>query len=338
MAAPAPVRSEGASFEAHQLYLRGRHAWNRRTEEGLRQSLVFFQRAIEKDNGYASAWAGLADAYTLLGDFGLESPAVVMPPARHAAQKALDIDATLGEAWSSLGLIAAVHDWEWETAEQFFLKAIEYKPGYSTAHHWYGCDLLALHSRWREAWAEMGIARQLDPLEPSVWESYNYTYLLARQFAEAEARYRELLEQAPDFYKSYTGLGRVLAACGRFSEALAMLERGRSLAGDNPSLLAALAQVHGMSGDRAQARRLLESLRALAARRHVSNLTLAIAWLGAGETNAALDSLELAAAGNELQLGNIAVHPCYDELRGQARFDALVARMGLPQEPGVNEK
>lgn len=317
------------SLEAYSLYLQGRHAWNRRTEEGLRQSVVLFERAVATDPDCAVAHAGLADAYSLLCDFGFESAARSIPMARRAAERALVLDSTLAEAHNSLGFVVSMHDWDWAEGERRYLRAIELRPSYATAHHWYACDLLGYQSRWEPALAGMATAIALDPLEPSVVESENYIYLMARQYEEAERRYILLRQQWPGFWKTYSGLARVLSFQGRFAEAIEMLERSRAIVGDTPAVLAAFGHIHGMSGDRATARKLLERLSELALHRNVAHVTFAIAHLGTGERDRALDRLEQAAEARELQLVPIAVHPIYDELRGYARFDRLVKRIGL---------
>jgi serine/threonine-protein kinase len=323
-----PSSSVG-NVEAYSLYLRGRSAWNRRTEEGLRQSVIFFTRAIELDERCAVAHAGLADAYNLLCDFGLQAVSTSIPLARAAAVRALELDPTLAEAHNSLGFIASMHDWDWELGERYYRQAIALRPSYATAHHWYGCDLLALKKRFPEAMDELNMAIALDPLEPNLIESTCYVHLLAREYDEAERLYLRFQKQWPEFWKGYTGLGRVLAAQGRYREAAEMIERGRAIIGDTATIVAALAHVYGMWGNQDQACRFFTLLQQISARRHVSCVTSAIGYLGTNDKSTAIRCLERAAENREPLLTAIAVHPAYDELRGNARFQGLLARIGL---------
>ena len=323
------LRRSGGSFEAYNFYLKGRFAWNRRTEIGLRQSITFYERAIREDPGCALAYAGLADSYSLLCDFGLSSPVECMPKAREAALKALELDPTLAEAHTSLGFIRSAYDWVWEEGRQHYLKAIELNPGYATAHHWYGCDLLAPQGNIDGGIQEMAIARQLDPLDAILHESESYLFMLGRRFEEAERRYCAVLDQAPDLHKAYTGLGRTYALQGKYREAIEMFEKGRAIVGDVPSLLGALGQVHAWSGNRDQGRAYLSRLRDCSSRVFVASTCFALVHAGLGEKTEALDWLEYGCARREIPLTWVKVHPAYDSLRGEPRFQELLRRMGL---------
>ncbi len=325
-----PSRAE-KSIEAYSLYLRGRVAWNRRTDEGLRQSIVFYQRAVQADPSSGLAHAGLADAYSLLCDFGIEPAPKVIPLAREAALRALELDETLAEAHVSLGYLVSMHDWNWELGEHHYLHAIRLNPGYVTAHHWYGCDLLALRGRHEEARREIEIARQLSPLEPSITETEAYMQMLARRYAESETAFRRLVEECPDYYKSHTGLGRVLAAQGRYEEAIATIEAGRAIAGDLPSVLGLLCQVRGMKGDRGEAERLLAQITVMAKHRHVSGIVFGLANEGLGRADEALAWLEQACEQREMSMTHIGVHPAYDGLRAHPRFGKILSRVGLAE-------
>jgi serine/threonine-protein kinase len=325
----AMLRRSGGSFEAYNFYLKGRFVWNRRTDVGLRQSITFFERAIREDPTCALAFAGLADAYSLLCDFGFMSPVEAMPKAREAALKALDLDPSLAEAHTSLGFIRATYDWAWEDGARHYLRAIELNPGYATAHHWYGCDLLAPKGQFPAALAEIAIGRQLDPLDAILHESECYLYMTARRLEEAEHRYSRLIDEAPDLYKAYTGLGRTYAAQGKYGRAIELFEKGRSIVGDVPSLLSALGQVHAMSGNREQGVAFLARLRDLSSRTFVSSTCFALVHCGLGEYSDALDWLEYGCARRELPLMWMKVHPAYDCLRGEPRFQAILHRMGL---------
>ncbi|MBK7930247.1 MAG: tetratricopeptide repeat protein [Bryobacterales bacterium] len=324
-AAPRP----NYSVEAHDFYLRGRHEWFQRTERGMRNSIVLFERAIEVDRRCAPAWAGLADAYSLLADYGFEPTAAAMERGRPAALRALELDPSLAEAHTSLGFIQSFCDWDWSAAERSYRTAIGLNPGYATVRLWYGLDLLALQGRFAEARLELEFAERLDPLEPIIAEGCAYMSLLSREFERAEACYRRLMAASQHYAKAWTGCGRALWGMGRYDEALEMLEAGRRLAGDLPSVLGALGQVHAMAGHRDAAQGLLGQLYEMAKARHVPASCLALVHTGLGEHDAALAHLEQGVDRREMPLVQMKVHPGYDALRGQPRFEGLLRRMNL---------
>ena len=151
------------NLQAYHLYLKGRFYWNKRTEEDLYKSLGFFEQAIQTDPNYAPAYAGMADAYIMLGEHGSVPALSIMRKARASASRALEIDQSLAEAHVSLGSIASLYEWNWRESEQHFRRAIELNPSYPTAHHWYGYDYLAPQGRVKEAIAELERAHHLDP-------------------------------------------------------------------------------------------------------------------------------------------------------------------------------
>jgi tetratricopeptide (TPR) repeat protein len=222
-----------------------------------------------------------------------------------------------------------MHDWNWELGEEHYRRAIRLHPGYATAHHWYGCDHLALLGRHEEAWREVELALELSPLEPSIAETAAYVHMLARRYEESVRAFDRLIKDCPAYYKCHTGLGRVLGAQGRYEEAVAHLERGRAIAGDLPSILGALCQIRGMKGDKAEAERLLRQLTALSQHRHVSSVVFGLANAGLGRREEALEWLERACEQRETPITHIGVHPAYDSLRGEPRFQALLDRVGL---------
>ncbi len=321
--------SRHCNVAAYNFYLQGRHIWNSRTEIGLRQSIALFERALQEDAGCAAAYAGIADAYNLLCDFGFLPSDEGAPLARQAACRALEIDPSLGEAHNSLAFLTCFHDWDWRKGEAYYLRALELNPGYATAHHWYGTDFLALRGRFADATREMAIARILDPLDIALEDSENYLLLLQRQYGEAEQRYQRLARRAPDFPKAYSGLGRVLALQGRYADAIAMLEKARAVSGNIPSLLGALGQIHAMNGNAVKARRLLKALEETARHRYVSSTCFLVVHLGLGEKSAALDWLERGLDRRDLALAALKVHPAYDGLRDEPRFQRALERMGL---------
>lgn len=317
------------NLEAYQIYLRARAHWNQRTTSGLRQSVELFERAIAIDPDFALAYAGLADAKALLADYAIERPEAVMPQAKAAALRALEIDPSLGEAHCSLAFISAMYEWKWAEAEERYRTALRLNPGYATAHHWFACDLLALVGRLDEAMAEVDIAIELDPLSLILYEGRSYIFLLKRQFELAEQQSRSIVDTNPSFYKTHSSLGRALIQQARYDEGIAELELTRRLAGDVPNLLGAMGQAFALSGRAGRARALLAELDAMSRERFVPSTCFALIHAGLGEVDRALDWLEHGADRREMPVSALLVHPAYDTLRDHARFAALLRRLGL---------
>ena len=326
----APAIQHGAyNLEAYNLYLKGRFQWNKRTAEGLKRSVQLFEQAIAIDQGFALGYAGLSDAYSLLADYGLVKPADIMPAAESAARKALEIDPTLAEAHASLGLIRSLYAWEWAEAERHYRRAMDLNPGYATAHYWFAIDYLGMLGRWEEAFQKIDLALELDPLSPIIREGKGFLMMLSRRYDEAIEEYRQTLDLDCFFYKAFTSMGRASTQKGMYEEAISMLQKGRSLSGDLPSILGALGQTYALANRPGDSRRLLEELAELAKRRHVASTCFALVHLGLGEKEQALDWLETGARGRETSLAGLKVHPAYDNLRGEPRFEALLRKLGM---------
>lgn len=317
------------SIGSYDYYLKGRYFWHRRTPDDLARSIQYFEAAIEADPNSALAHAGLADGCTLSVDYGLLHPAEGMPKAESAASRAAALDSDLAEAYTSLALIRSHYHREWEEAELLYRRAIELNPGYATAHHWLGVDCYAILGQFDDAIVELAIAQRLDPLSGIIREGRPYISLLKREYQKAIDEYREIIEFDPSFYKGYTALGRAYAQVGRYQEALSMLEKGRSLAGDIPNILSAMGQVHGLAGEHQRAREMLAELAALGKTRYVPSTSFALVHLGLGEKEQALQWLEKACEQHDLPLSAIKVHPIWDPLRPEPRFRKLLNRMRL---------
>lgn len=322
------VRPE-TCVEAHNLYLQGRYHWNKRTSEGLKRSLQLFEQCLELDREYALGHAGLADALSLAADYGLSHPREVIPRAKTAALRAIELDASLGEAWASLALIRSLNDWEWEEAGRNYARAFQFNPGYATAHHWYAVDYLAILGRTAEGLEEIAIARQLDPLSAIIVEGEGYLRLLRGEYSQAIRHYHECMELDPFFYKAFSGIGRTYIQQGMYEEAIEMLQRALALAPAIPNILGALAQAHGLAGNREEALGILAQLHELSKQRYVGSTCFAIAHLGLGEKERALDWLEAGCMERETPMSAIGAHPVYERLRGEPRFKALLRRVGL---------
>jgi TolB-like protein/tetratricopeptide (TPR) repeat protein len=317
------------SLACYNLCLQGRFHANKRTREGLQQSAHCFEEATAADASCAEAFAGLADAYSLLAEHSFLDPVEALPRARSAAEKALALDPESGEAHVSLAFLKAQFDWQWAEAESLYRRAIVLNPGYSRAHHWFGGDFLAVLGRFDEALSEVRLARHLDPLSLMINESCGYVQMLRRDFTSALEEYQQVVALDPMFYRLYSSIGRVLNLMGRNGEAIAAYERARTLGGDAPRVLSGLGQTLAQAGFTWEARALLDQLHAMASQQWVSLACFAIVHLGLGEHDAALDYLEAACDKRELAVTSLIVHPLYDSLRSEPRFQRLLGRMNF---------
>jgi TolB-like protein/Tfp pilus assembly protein PilF len=313
----------------YNLCLQGRYHANKRTAEGLRKSVERFEEAILADESCVEAYAGLADAYSLLADYGLMSPADAVPKARAAAERALELDPQSAEANVSLAFVRSSFEWRWEDAEALYRAAIAVNPGYSRARHWYGVDFLGLLGRCQEALSEARAAYDLDPLSMIIREGVGYMHMICRDYPRAVAVYREITDMDPDFYKGYSSLGRVLSLMGKYDLALAALERARKLGGEVPSILGALGEVLARTGRVEEARSYLHKLTELSQVRWVPASCFAVLHIGLGDYPAALTFLETATDRREFSVTALKVHPLYDPLRSEPRFQHLLERIGL---------
>jgi len=280
-----PRRHTTEVFEAREAYLRGRYFWNKRNPEGVEKSVEHFRRAIDLDPTYAAAYAGLADAYSVLGNYryGSLPSDECLRRARAAALKAVEADDELAEAHASLALVREYQEADREGAEREFRRAIELDPAYATAHHWYS-DFLAMLGRSDEALAEAVRASELDPLSPIISTTVGERLFFARDYERAAERLRRTLELDPDFIQARFFLGLVYVRQGRRAAAVAELRRARELAGGTDArIAAALVQAYALTGRKAEARRLLEELSAAGAEVSPSDMALVHASLGERE-------------------------------------------------------
>jgi len=316
------------SYEAYDLYLQGRYFWNKRTPEGFRQATVRFEQAIGKDPEYARAYAGEADTYVLMSSYGVSPPAVAIPLARVAALKALNLDEKLAEAHVSLAAIAQNYDWDWRTAEKEYCRAIQLDPNYATAHHWYA-ENLALQGRFDEAFAEMDVARGLDPLSLIIAADDGAIFYFSGQQDRAIPKLRAVLSMEPNFPRAHL-LTFAYIKAGSYSDALADARQWRGL-GDSSWGWAATAYVFGHTGQPAEAQRALARLQESSRMRPVDPLSFAIAYAGMGRSDEAFAWLDKAVQAHSPALTALKVDPVYDPLRGDARFPAFLRRVGLVQ-------
>lgn len=323
-----PVATRTGHLEAYDLYLKGRYFWNKRTEEGLKTAIEYFERAIALDRSYAPPYAGLADSYIVLSiGHGFLSPEEGMPRGKEAAMKALELDEALAEAHASLAHVKTWYERDWAGAEREYKRAIELDPNYATAHHWYSLLLVGM-GRFEEGFAEIRRAHELEPYSLIIATTVGRRVHFGRRYDEAIAAYRSALELDPNFAIAHKWLGIAYAQQGSFADALEELRKATELEPKNTVIRAALAYGYALSGSGAEARKILEGLKA--GRRYVSPYRVAIVYAALGETDQAFEWLEKGYRERDGWLLNLNVDPALDPLRSDPRFARLVKRMGLP--------
>jgi TolB-like protein/DNA-binding winged helix-turn-helix (wHTH) protein/Flp pilus assembly protein TadD len=315
--------------DVHQQYLKGRYFWNKRTEAGFVKAIEHFQLAIKQNPGYAPAYAGLADAYALLGAMtNSTSPRMeAMPRARSFAEKALALDESLAEAHASLAFVQMHFDHEWAAAEKQFQRAIALNPSYVTAHHWYAYCLMA-QTRVDEALREIRLAQQLDPLSLIINTDVAELLYYARRYDEAIGQAKATLELDPSFALAHRVLGLAYEQKGMYQESLAELQTQVRLSGRADYALAELARAHALTGNRAEAEKLLGELRSLDPQNPGTSIGLAFLYAALGNTDEAFVWLEKSAR-ERMGVIMIKVQPYFDSLRSDPRFVAIERSIAL---------
>ncbi len=314
-------------YEVYDLYLKGLYFWNKRSIEGFRQAIGYFEQAIAKDPKNARSYAGLADCYALLGGYTDEPRAEYMIKARAAALRALEIDESLPEAHTALALIVQKYDRDWETADREFRRAIQLNPSYATAHHWYA-EQLGYLGRFDEAFRESELARRLDPLSLIIAADNGVLLYYSRQHDRAIEQFRSVLEMDPQFSRAKMVVW-AYAEKGMYAEALSMLEQAQGTFGDHPWFWSSLTHIAGRSGKRERARQALAKLKQLYRPQRTDPQTLVLAYLGMGDKEEAMAWLEKAYSQHSTSMATLKVDPLWDPLRGDPRFEDLMRRAGL---------
>jgi tetratricopeptide (TPR) repeat protein len=255
---PPKADRQSHDFEAYKMYLEGRYFWNKRTEEGLRRSIELFQRATLEDPQYAAAYAGLADAYALLGSYGVEPAEQAYPSARSAALNAIRLDDSMPEAYASLGMISFYYEWNWRQAEEDFRHSIQLNPQYALAHTWYAVHLAAM-GRNEEAVEQIQQAQRLNPLSLVTNTELGRVYYLVHDFEHSIQAYRRVIDLEPQFGRAHARLGMAYLAVGKFKDAAAEFQLAQKLSGSDPYLDGLLGYALARSGQITNAEKLLAS-------------------------------------------------------------------------------
>jgi serine/threonine protein kinase/Flp pilus assembly protein TadD len=313
--------------KAYRLYLQGRHCWNSRHQGVLPKGIGFFRKAIDLDPGYALAYTGLADSYSVMGYFGYEEPNLAFSRAKAAAEKALDLVPELAEAWVSLGYAYHHHEWDWTKAEAHYKRAIEIDAGYPVAHQWYGI-YLASRGRHDEACRSMRRARELDPLAPVISTAFGWLRHLAGAEDEALGALTDALDLDPRFPWLRYVLGEVNEHASRFEEAAAHFQEAVEITNRSAFYLAGLGHCLARSGRMDEARRILNELETARKSRYVSALDIALVFAGMREKGDMLAWLEKALEERVPILVYAAVDPRFAFAREDPGFSKVIGQMG----------
>ena len=314
------------TYQAYDLYLKGRYFWNKRTPDGLERAVQCFEQSIAQDPKYARGYAGLADTYALIGGYYFRPFSEVAAKAKIAARKAVELDDSLSETHTALALIAQNIDWDWGTAEKEYKRAIELDPNYATAHHWYA-EELSLVGRFEEALSEIERARQLDPLSLIIATDRAAILYYARQYDASIQQFRVVLDMEPGFPRSRM-IENVFAQKKMFREAFADADRWRSF-GEGAWSVSVKGYLYGCTNEKEKALEQLSLLHRKYNRFPAATFLSALPYVGMDDKENALFWLERSLADHSISTA-VAVEPMFDPLRNEKRFQAILEKMHFP--------
>jgi tetratricopeptide (TPR) repeat protein len=324
------VGKQTINLAAHEAYLKGRYFWNQRGP-GLKKAVELFELALAEDDKYAAAYTGLADAYALLGFYGYLPPNEVMPKAKEAAQRALEIDDALAEAHSSLGFIHTIFDWDWDRADKEFERALELNPRYSPARYWRS-NLLVTQGRMDDAVSELRRSLEYDPLSMYMQAFHGVVLLMSQKYQQASEQLQKALELDPNYFIARASLGVAYHCQGRTKEGILEIQQAIEISERDEWPMAALGIVYAGSGDLGRAGEILSELEQRAQDGYVSAIHVAGIHAQLGETEEAFGWLERAF--NERCSLMFAVDSGYmgrafDPIKSDPRYRDLLCRLGF---------
>ncbi len=311
------VKIYTADTEAYQAYLKGRFYWDKRTAEGMRKSIEYFEQAIEKDSAYALAYVGLADSYITMVLWRVIPAKEGFPKAREAARKALEIDNSLGEAHNSLATVIFGFEWRWEEAEKEYRKAIELSPNYATTHQWYG-EFLTYMGRFDEGLKEIKRAQELDPLSLVINAVGGLFSYFTGEYDKGIDQCKKTLEMDPDFAPAHLYLSWNYGRKGMIEEALSEAKKS-----EDPYWI---ARAYALANQKEEARRLLANL---LKQPQPSEIDMAGIYFQLDELEEGWKWMEKAYAERSFYLTWLKIGPGFDDVRPDPRFRALIKRVGL---------
>ena len=315
--------------EAYRLYLKGRYLWNKRTESDAKIAMQYFEQALAKQPGYALAYAGIADYYQFLGDYGVLHPHEAYPKAISAAKKALELDDTLSEAHSTLGINKLWYERDWAGAENEFKRALELNPSNAEANRRYGL-FLTVSGRFSEAAAQTRRIEELDPLSYTTGTYLGWNFYATRQYDRAIEQFREVIRLDPNFWVAHHRLGSAYEAKGMYKEAIGEFQKALELSQGLILTMGSLGHAYALNGQRKEALDLLRKLREQSAKRYVDPVAVAEIYLSLGEKDEAFRWLEKAYDDRSCWLVWYRLTPQMDPVRSDPRFKQLMRRVNFP--------
>jgi serine/threonine protein kinase/tetratricopeptide (TPR) repeat protein len=329
------VKSAATNSEAYQLYLKGRYHANQTTAAEVKKGIDYFQQAIEKDPGYALAYAGLADSYSTLGGGWVYLPPIdSLPKAKAAAMKALEIDDTLAEAHAALAYVVYYADWDWPRAEREFKRAIELNPNSALAHDRYA-KCLNTRLRFKESMSEAQRAQELDPLSPEIVSELGSVFLLARRYDESIAQFQKALDLNPNLPVVRALLAWAYAMKAMYPQALTEYDKipdqDKAVAAENQLVAGGLGWVYAVSGRRADALKIAKEFRDLSSHAYVDFYFVAGIYAGLADKDEAFRLLEKGYEEHSASMPYLTVDSFWNGMRSDPRYADLLRRIGLPQ-------
>jgi TolB-like protein/class 3 adenylate cyclase/Flp pilus assembly protein TadD len=317
--------------EAYNAYLRGLYHYNTWSKEGLEKSIEYFEQAIARDPNFARAYAARAFSYDLMAEYGYLPADKVFPRMKDLAHRALEIDATIAEAYTALALVAGYYDGDWVRADEAYRRALELNPNSVVTHDWYGVVFLGPMGRFEEAIAHGERAKELDPLTPYIRVDLGWSYDHARRWDEPIAECEQIPEIDPKFYFTYWCLGFAYWQKGRLEEAVAAYERGVELEPNDSGLKADLAIVYAAAGKKDRAQKILEEFEEKARREYVPPYVLAMVHMAVGDLDNTFAWLDKVYEERSPVLIYMNEHARYDRLRGDPRWHELMRKIGFKE-------
>ena len=317
--------------EAYQLYLRGRFFFFKRTPDGFRKAIAYFEQAIELDPAYALAYSGLADCYTFLGFYEIVSPAEAIAKVRPAAYKSVELDSNLAETRTSIAIFKILYEWDFLGSIEEFEAAVTINPRYAFAHHLHSACLAAMDMTPAAVAAE-SLAAELEPFTAIFSASLGWWHYLGHQYEQAVNQSLRTIEIASNHFFAHWVLGITYGQTSRYEEAIGELQKADRFSDGSQHVKADMARIYAQMGRQDEARKILDELRAQSANRYISSVTIANIFVGLGDKERAFEFLEKAREERAVRLPYFLADPCLDGLRSDPRFQAIRRRVGLPEQ------
>jgi len=325
-----PVVGHHEKSSSRETYLKGRYFWNQRSEEGLRRAIRCFESAIREDPEFALPYSGLADSFTLLSFYEIVSPSEVMPSARRAAQRAIELDPNLAEAHASLADVLLHFDRDWQAADHEYRRSIQCNPDYALGYHWYA-NLLSARGQHDAAHMAIMHALEINPVSIITLVWAGVTSHLAHQFDDAIRHYQSALELDPQFIWAHMYMAQALEQKGKLKEALREFETTSRLAGGNNCVKAMKAHAHAVAGDTSTAREILNELKSAPSHQCMPSYDIAATYAALGDSKQVVAWLNRACSERNMKLFTLTQDPRFDPLRRRSDFKQIVDQMGLTQ-------